>query len=177
MEAIEQIHNTGFLTEEEWHLLHHFMMVHNEAFTWTDEERGSFKTEYFPPIDILTILHKPWIQKNILIPPGIYDQVCEIIQMKIKAGVYELSNASYQSHWFCVAKKDGQLCLVHSLEPLNAVTIQHLGVPPIPKHLAENFACRACGTMLDLYVGYDEQLISESSQDLTTFQTPFGALC
>jgi len=30
--------------------------------------------------------------------------------------------------------------------------------------------------MLDLYVGYDEQLISESSQDLTTFQTPFGVL-
>jgi hypothetical protein len=30
--------------------------------------------------------------------------------------------------------------------------------------------------MLDLYVGYDERLIAESSQDYTTFQTPFGAL-
>jgi hypothetical protein len=30
--------------------------------------------------------------------------------------------------------------------------------------------------MLDLYVGYDEQLIAETSQDYTTFQTPFGAL-
>src|ERR1700727_767795 len=30
--------------------------------------------------------------------------------------------------------------------------------------------------MLDLYVGYDERLIKESSHDLTTFQTPFGAL-
>jgi hypothetical protein len=29
---------------------------------------------------------------------------------------------------------------------------------------------------LDLYVGYDEQLIKESSCDYTTFQTPFGAL-
>jgi hypothetical protein len=29
--------------------------------------------------------------------------------------------------------------------------------------------------MLDLYVGYDERLIAETSQDYTTFQTPFGA--
>jgi hypothetical protein len=56
------------------------------------------------------------------------------------------------------------------------VTIQHSGVTPIPEHLAENFAGRACGAMLDLYVGYDERLLSETSRDLTTFQTPFGAL-
>ena len=30
--------------------------------------------------------------------------------------------------------------------------------------------------MLDLYVGYDERTLSEDSRDLTTFQTPFGAL-
>ena len=30
--------------------------------------------------------------------------------------------------------------------------------------------------MLDLYVGYDEQALAESSRDLTMFQTPFGAM-
>ena len=30
--------------------------------------------------------------------------------------------------------------------------------------------------MFDLYVGYDERTLAESSRDLTTFQTPFGAL-
>ncbi|KAF8234201.1 hypothetical protein L208DRAFT_1550665 [Tricholoma matsutake] len=30
--------------------------------------------------------------------------------------------------------------------------------------------------MLDLYVAFNERLISESSQDLMTFQTPFSAL-
>jgi len=30
--------------------------------------------------------------------------------------------------------------------------------------------------MFDLYIGYDERLLAESSQDLTTFQAPFGAL-
>ncbi|CDO78131.1 hypothetical protein BN946_scf184860.g3 [Trametes cinnabarina] len=37
-------------------------------------------------------------------------------------------------------------------------------------------AGRPCGAIFDLYVGYDERLIAESSRDLTTFQTPFGAL-
>ena len=66
--------------------------------------------------------------------------------------------------------------IVHSLEPLNAITIQHSGVTPILEHLAEQFAGRSCGASLDLYIGYDERLIAESSRDLITFQTPYGAL-
>ncbi len=30
--------------------------------------------------------------------------------------------------------------------------------------------------MFDLFVGYDERLLAESSRDLTTFQTPYGAM-
>ena len=48
------------------------------------------------------------------------------------------------------------LRLVHSLEPLNAVTIQHSGVTPFTEHIAEQFASHACGGILNLYVGYDE---------------------
>ena len=78
---------------------------------------------------------------------------------------------------FDVVKKDGKsLCMVQSLEPLNKVTIQHSGVPPFTEQLAEHFAGRACSSMLDLYVGYDKQALAPSSRDLTTFQTPFGAL-
>src|SRR6266567_1925410 len=63
-----------------------------------------------------------------------------------------------------------------SHKPLNAVTIVHAGVPPLTEQLVEQFAGRLCGAMLDLYVGYDEQALAESSRDFTTFQTPFGAL-
>jgi hypothetical protein len=66
--------------------------------------------------------------------------------------------------------------MVQSLELLNTVTIQHSGVPPFTEQLVEQFAGHACGAMLDLYVGYDEQALAESSCDFTTFQTPFGAL-
>ncbi|KAJ3474633.1 hypothetical protein NLI96_g12348 [Meripilus lineatus] len=153
------------------------MCKHNTAFAWNDQEKGHFKAEYFPPIEFAVVDHKPWVQRNIPIPPGLYEEVCRIIKQKIDSGVYEPSNSSYRSRWFCVLKKDGKsLRLVHSLEPLNAVSIQQSGVTPIPEHLAEKFGGRACGAMFDLYVGYNERLIAESSRDLTTFQTPFGAL-
>lgn len=115
--------------------------------------------------------------KNIPIPPGLFDEVCQIIKSKWDLGVYEPSNSSFRSKWFTVVKKDGKsLRIVHSLEPLNTVTIAHLGLPLATEELAAQFAGQACGGMFDLYVRYDEQKLDESSRDLTTFQTPFRAM-
>ncbi|SJL18848.1 uncharacterized protein ARMOST_22450 [Armillaria ostoyae] len=176
-EYIDSIHNDGFLWSEEMKLMHHFMTVQEKAFAWEDSERGSFRKDFFPPIDIPVVEHTPWVLRNIPIPPGIYAEVCRMIKTKIDAGVYEPSNSSYRSRWFTVLKKDGKsLRIVHSLEPLNEVTIAHSGLPPTTDPLAEHFAGRACGATLDLFVGYDERLLAESSRDLTTFQTPYGAL-
>jgi hypothetical protein len=66
--------------------------------------------------------------------------------------------------------------MVHSLEPLNQVTIKHAGVTPFTDQICEHFAGRACGGMLDLYVGYNECGLTETCRDLTTFQSPFGTL-
>jgi hypothetical protein len=146
------------------------------GFAWDDLERGRFREDFFPPVVMPVVEHKPWVLRNMPIPPGIYADVCKIIQTKIDAGVYERSNFSYRSRWFTVLKKGGTaLRIVHSLEPLNAVTIQHSGVPPFTEQLAEHFASRSCGGIFDLYVGYDECALNERSRDYTTFQTPFGA--
>ena len=169
--------NAGFLWPAERDLLHHFMMLHQDGFAWNDTERGHFREDFFPPIEIPVIPHKPWVMRNIPIPPGIYDLVCKLIKKKLDAGVFEPSNSSYRSRWFCVAKKDGvSLRIVQSLEPLNEVTIQHSGVPPFTDQIIDHFSGRACGSMMDLYVGYDERALAPSSRDLTTFQSPFGAL-
>ena len=176
-EKMDKAHAGSFLLSEERKLMHHFMMLQNQGFAWDDTERGKFREDFFPPIDIPVIPHKPWVLKNIPIPPGLYPEICRIIKVKLEAGVYEPSNSSYRSRWFCVVKKDGKsLRLVHSLEPLNEVTIAHSGVPPATETLAAQFAGRACGGLFALYVGYDERILAESSRDLTTFQTPFGAL-
>jgi hypothetical protein len=174
---IDEVHNNGFLWEQETALMHDFMCKQNEGFAWTDSERGHFRTDFFPPVEFPVVPHKPWVERNIPIPPGVYKAVCEAVKVKLDAGVYERSNSSYRSRWFCVLKKDGKtLRPVHALESLNKVTIQCSSVVPHPEHVAEQFAGRSCGAMLDLYVGYDERLIAESSRDLTTFQTPYGAL-
>jgi hypothetical protein len=169
--------NDGFLWPSEKHLLHYFMMIHNDAFAWQTSERGHFREDFFPPVDIPVVPHKPWIQRNIPIPPGLYDELCKLVKQKMDAGVFEPSNSSYQSRWFCVLKRDGKsLRIVQSLELLNKVTIAHSGVTPFTEQLAEQFAGRTCNSMLDLYVGYDERALASSSRDLTTFQTPYGAL-
>ena len=72
-------------------------------------------------------------------------------------------------------KKGGKkLHIVHNLELLNAVTIQHSGVPPFTKLLTEHFASHACGSILDLYVSYNEHMLAKQSHNYTTFQTLFG---
>ena len=109
--------------------------------------------------------------------PGLFDEFCQMVKVKIDADVYEPSNSSYRSRWFTVLKKGGaSLRIIHSLEPLNAVTIAHSGVPPHTEQITEQFARHACGGILDLYVGYDERALDERSRDYTTFQTPFGAM-
>jgi hypothetical protein len=176
MEDFDKAH-PGFWLLEERKLMHNLMAEQNEAFAWTESERGKFREDFFAPVRIATVPHKPWVQGNRPIPPFLFEPVCEMMRSKIAAGVYEPSSSSYRSRWFCILKKDGKsLRIVHSLEPLNAVTIAHSGLPPNTEELASCFAGRACGTTMDLYVGYDERILDEDSRDLTTFQTPFGAM-
>ncbi len=141
----------------------------------TARREGSRKNSS-PPVEIPVIEHTPWVLKNIPIPPGLHQEICRQIREKMDSGTIEPSNAPYRSRWFTVLKKNGKLRIVHSLEPLNAVTIAHSGVPPATEELVAHFSRRACGGMFDLFVGYDERLLAESSRDLTTFQTPYGAM-
>jgi hypothetical protein len=87
--------------------------------------------------------HETWVERSIPIPRGQLEEFCKVIKKKIDAGMYEPSNASYRSKFFGMVKKDGKsICLVHALEPLNAVTIAHSGVPPATDELANHFAGR-----------------------------------
>ena len=94
---IDNAHPGDFLWPVERDLMHHFMMVHHDGFAWNDSERGHFREDFFPPVEIPTVEHKPWVVRNIPIPPGIYKNICELIQRKIDAGVFEPSNSSYRS--------------------------------------------------------------------------------
>jgi hypothetical protein len=164
------------LWPEEIKLAEWIVSQHDSAFAWTDDERGSFDPQYFAPIEIPHISHIPWVLKQGPIPRGILREVIKIIEDKWRSGVYEPSSSSYNSRWFCVFKKDGKsLRLVHSLEPLNAVTVRNAAMPPYTEVVAEDFAGRSIYTTLDLYVSFDQRQLHEKSRDMTTFNTPLGS--
>jgi hypothetical protein len=69
-----------FLWPEEVKLAEWIVCVHNTAFAWTDDERGSFDPKYFAPIEIPHISHIPWVLRQGPIPRGILDEVTKIIK-------------------------------------------------------------------------------------------------
>jgi len=71
MTIIEKAHPEEFLWPEERKLMHQFMRIHQDGFAWSDDERGHFQEDFFPPIEMPTIPHKPWVVKNLPIPPGV----------------------------------------------------------------------------------------------------------
>jgi hypothetical protein len=163
-----------FLWPEELKLMQHVLWLNKLSLAWEEAEKGQFRDDYFSPVKIPVIEHIPWAHKNIPIPMGILDEVIQMFWEKFAAGVYEHSDASYRSRWFCVKKKSRALCIVHDLQPLNAITIHNSGVPPFTDQLIEGMAGSLCYSMLDLFVGYDHRTLDITSRDLTTIQSPIG---
>ncbi|KAJ2974290.1 hypothetical protein NUW54_g11915 [Trametes sanguinea] len=133
-----QINSDGFLWPEEERLFQHIFRLNEKVLAFEEGDRE----DYFSPYIIPTIPHVPWMDKNIPIPPGIKEQVIELLRGKLEAGVYERCQSSYRSKWFCVLKKNGKLRLVHDLQPLNAITIRDAGLPPSLDDFVEPFAGR-----------------------------------
>jgi hypothetical protein len=76
---INKVLPTDFLWPAERELMHHIMCLQNQGFAWDDSERGRFREDFFAPIEMPIVDHKPWVLRNILIPPGIYNEVCRVI--------------------------------------------------------------------------------------------------
>ncbi|GBE85404.1 Retrovirus-related Pol polyprotein [Sparassis crispa] len=173
----EKVDNDGFLWEEEVKLFDHILYLHEQAFAWDESEKGKFSDEYFKPIRIPYQQHVPWALRNIPLLPGIREQVIQVIRDKIASGVYEPSNSSYRSHWFCILKKDGKsLRLVHDLQPLSAIVIRDSAAPPQIEDIAEAFGGCFCYASFDLFIAFDQRTLHPDSHDLTTFQSLLGAL-
>lgn len=178
IERLEEIkiNEEGFLWPEEEKLFAHILKINEQALAFQESHRGTFREDYFTPYIIPVVPHEPWEFANIPIPPGIKEKVISLLKEKIGAGVYENSQSSYRSRWFCVVKKNGKLRIVHDLQPLNKVTIRDAGLPPKVDEFVEDFAGRKCYTVFDLFWGFDARKVHPTSRDMTSFQTPLGLL-
>jgi hypothetical protein len=166
-----------FLSPEECKLFLHVLIKNEAAIGFIDEDRWALKKSYFSPYKIPHVAHEPWQQKNIPIPPGLREKVIELLQLKIKAGVYEPCQSSYQLQWFCTwipAKQ--KLQIVHGLQLLNEVTIKEASIPLNLDQFVDLFLGRKCFTVLDLYWGFHAKKMDEASRDMTAFYCPIGLL-
>jgi hypothetical protein len=164
------------LWPEEEKLVHHLVREQEDCLLWVEEEKGELQQDSFPPVHIPTILHTPWVYRNIPIPPGLHDELVKIVCDKIASGAYELSNAAYHSRWFCIIKCDGSsLHVIHDLCPFNAITIRDVSILPIMEQLVESSGTCACYASLNLFIAYDQRIVHPESWDPTTFQTLLSA--
>lgn len=177
-ECLEEmnVNPDNFLLPEEEKLFVHILKLNQYSFVFEDSQHRSFRKDYFSPYIIPIVPHVSWAFTNIPIPPGIKDKVVELLKEKIAAGVYELSQSSYRSRWFCVLKKSGKLCLVHNLQPFNKITIHNAGLPPNLDNFVEPFAGYQCYSVFDLYWGFDARKVHPESRDMTAFLTPLRLL-
>jgi hypothetical protein len=129
----------SFMSKAEVELLVHLILTYKDAFTFEEHERGTFNVDYFPPYEMLTVLHEPWMKKNIRILLGQMDEVLRLLQEQFDSGKYKWLASSYRSVIFVVEKKSGLLCLMHDLQPLNRVTIRDAGLPPQIDEMTEQF--------------------------------------
>jgi hypothetical protein len=78
----------GFLWPEEMKVLHEIVGNHEQAFAWSDEERGSFRKDFFPPVEFPLIEHETWVERSIPIPRGQLEEFCKIIKRRLDAASF-----------------------------------------------------------------------------------------
>ncbi|EJU06261.1 hypothetical protein DACRYDRAFT_26045, partial [Dacryopinax primogenitus] len=109
------------------------------------------------------IEHIPWQQKNIRVPPALLPKVLKALQDKLNVGIYETSQSSYQSHWFCVLKKDGSLHPVLDLQPLNGITIWDSTLPLLSEPLVKSYGRQSVYTLFNFFQGFKQHLLHPES--------------
>jgi hypothetical protein len=87
------------LSEEERCLLKHAILINEKSIAFDENERGTFRRDYFSDYKIPVIDHTPWMDRNIPLPKGYVNEIIRMLKEKISAGVYEESQSPYRSRW------------------------------------------------------------------------------
>ena len=129
---------------------------HGKAFTFSPEEIGCVDPTIVQPMVIITVPHVPWNPKPIPVPRAHIPKLMELLRQKVDMGILEPLSAPYSNRWFTVPKKNGSLCFIQDLQPVNRVTIRNAGIRPTIDEFAEAFAGRSIYSVGDMYSGYDQ---------------------
>jgi Reverse transcriptase (RNA-dependent DNA polymerase) len=145
------------------------------AWDWTHVRR--IRHDVAPPQKIETIPHKAWQVPTFPIPNALRPKVVQMLQDRIKAGVYEICHGPYRNPWFLVKKKEKDTYrAVFAGMKLNEVTRRDANIPPPLEQFAEDFAGMKIVSLVDMFSGYDQVELHKDSRDRTAILTPVGLL-
>jgi len=107
------------LTSEEQKLLKFVLVTNEQSIAFDEDERGTFRQDYFSDYIIPCMDHEPWEEKNIPIPPGFRKEILKLLQEKLENGVYVLNVSVSASH--VIRSSDcGKISVVYSSsDPIN----------------------------------------------------------
>jgi len=177
-ETIQQLKvgGDGLLSKIEEIAFKEILKQHGKAFSFSLKEIGCVNPREVMPMIIFTVPHVPWDLKPLSVPRALLPNLIELLKEKLDAKILGRSNAPYSNRWFTVKKKNGKLRFIQDMQPPNRVTIRNVGTGPLVDEFAEEFAGKAIYSIGDLYSGYDQFQLAESSRDITTMRTPLGLL-
>ena len=105
---LKDMESYDFLWPEERDLFIYVLIKNEAAIAFEDEDRGTLKEEYFSPYKISHVPHKPWQEKGIRLAPVLWQRIIDLLQLKMRAGVYEYCQSPYRSRWFCTWNEEKQ---------------------------------------------------------------------
>ena len=174
-ERLKRIRIGEGLSEQEKELLTEMLYRREACLSWDFSEIGQVRPEVTPPVEIRTIPHKAWQVPGFQIPRSLNDVVAEMIKERLRNKILEPCYGPYRNPWFLVKKKEpGKYRLVNAALEMNKVTIRDANLPPSVDDFSEQFSGCMMSSLVDLFSGYDQFPLAETSRDLTAFQTPVG---
>ena len=115
------------------------------------------------------------VQKNyVAVPRPLYPEVKAYIEDLLNRNFIRKSNSPYSSPVVCVRKKDQSLRLCVDFRALNQKTIPDRHPVPRIQETLDNLGGNAWFSVLDQGKAYHQGFMSEESQPLTAFITPWG---
>ena len=115
------------------------------------------------------------VQKNyVAVPRPLYPEVKAYIEDLLNKNFIRKSTSPYNSPVVCVRKKDQSLRLCIEFRALNQTTIPDRHPIPRIQETLDNLGGNAWFSVLDQGKAYRQRFVSENSQPLTAFITPWG---
>ena len=141
------------------------------AFSKNDDDIGKI-----PNLKLnITLTDNIPVQKNyVAVPRPLYPEVKAYIEDLLNKNFICKSDSPYSSPVVCVRKKDQSLRLCVDFRALNQKTVPDRHPIPRIQETLDNLGGNAWFSVLDQGKAYHQGFVSESSQPLTAFITPWG---